>query len=85
MANPNAKPPTSCAAVLWVEQEVDAWIKAKIRGVDWQPAEHDQPNLIRKREVLRRAGFSHFTIWNLERQGKFPCRLRIGEVADAAD
>jgi len=46
--------------------------------------EVDRPRLIRKTEVLRRTGLSHFSIWRLERENRFPKRLRIGEVADVA-
>jgi predicted DNA-binding transcriptional regulator AlpA len=86
MANFQASRPTSQAAVAWVEEDVDDWIKCKIRGVPWSPGgipEH--PTLIRKAEVCRRVGLSHVTIWQMERQGRFPARVPLmGAAADAA-
>jgi CP4-57 regulatory protein AlpA len=84
MTNSKRSPPTDTTAVLYIEQQIDDWIRCQIRGESWQPVEPTQPTFIRKKEVLRRVGLSYFTIWNLERQGRFPKRYRIGEVADAA-
>jgi prophage regulatory protein len=39
--------------------------------------------LIRKSEVLRRVPYSHTTLWRLERAGKFPQRVRLGDQAIA--
>jgi predicted DNA-binding transcriptional regulator AlpA len=86
MANHSAKPPVSCRPAFWIEQEVDAWCHAAIKGVRWTPTgPPEKPNFIRKREVLRRTGLSHFSIWSMEKKGRFPKRVRLGEVADAAD
>jgi prophage regulatory protein len=37
-------------------------------------------NIIRKRRVLERTGFSDTTIWRLEKAGSFPKRLRLTEA-----
>jgi predicted DNA-binding transcriptional regulator AlpA len=94
MANFQSKPPTSQAAVAWVEEQVDDWIRSRIRGIAWSPGPIPQhPRLIRKAEVLRRVGLSHVTIWQLERNGRFPARvlltggdrrLTVEELGDAA-
>jgi len=81
MSNPNAQQPADSRAVFWVQQQVDDWIHAQIRGEDWQPVEPAQPVLIRKREVLRRVGLSYFSVWKMETAGRFPARVRIGHVA----
>jgi predicted DNA-binding transcriptional regulator AlpA len=75
--------------VAWVEAEIDAWIRARIKGAPYQPPPlGEQPVvLIRKPEVLRRTGLSHVGIWRLEKQGKFPKRVQLSdrqEIADAA-
>jgi len=87
MANLSAKPPTEGRAAFWVDQEVTAWCHAVIKGEVWVPADKppERPVLIRKPEVLKRTGLSHFTIWTLERNGRFPKRVRLGEPAEAAD
>jgi predicted DNA-binding transcriptional regulator AlpA len=85
MANPAPKRATDSAPVFWVEQEIDRWIKSKIRGQEWVPAEHDQPTFIRKPQVLRRVGLSYPTVWKLEKFGRFPRRYRLDEVVEPAD
>jgi hypothetical protein len=45
-------PPTDSTAVLYVEQQIDDWIRCQIRGEPWQPVEPTQPTFIRKKEVL---------------------------------
>jgi hypothetical protein len=61
-----------------MEQQVDAWIHARIKGEEWVPPEDvpEHPVLIRRKEVERRTGFSHVHIWRLEKIGKFPRRVR---------
>jgi prophage regulatory protein len=39
--------------------------------------------LIRPREVIQRIGYTPSHIWRLERDGKFPKKVRIGEAAVA--
>jgi prophage regulatory protein len=34
--------------------------------------------VVRKPEVLSRTGLSDVTVWRLEREGKFPKRVRLG-------
>jgi hypothetical protein len=83
---PKRTPPANTSAALYVEQMVDDWIRATIRGEPWVEVQPEQPVFIRKREVLRRVGLSDFTVWHLEQQGRFPRRLhvRAEERADAA-
>jgi len=50
----------------------------KILRKDGEPAAR---SLIRKPEVRRRTGYSDTTIWRLERDGLFPRRVQIGEMA----
>jgi len=72
--------PRHRADVLYIEQQIDAWIIAQIHGRPWVPAEPAQPVFIRRREVLRRCGFSNFKRWKLETDGRFPRGHRIGEL-----
>lgn len=44
----------------------------------------DKPVFIRRREVLRRVGVSHVTIWTWEREGRFPKAIRLNEVGNKA-
>ena len=37
--------------------------------------------LIRKQEVLHRTGYSHTTIWRLEKAGLFPLRVQLSPMA----
>jgi hypothetical protein len=61
----------------WIEQHVDGWILARIKGEEWVPEPvPPQPVLIKRKEVERRTGFSHVHIWRLEKIGKFPRRVR---------
>jgi predicted DNA-binding transcriptional regulator AlpA len=78
MANFQAKRPATTVAVGYVEQAVDDWIKSRIRGVPWTPGPiPEHPRLIRKNEMLRRVGLSYPTVWELEKRGKFPTRIRL--------
>ena len=36
-------------------------------------------NILRTRDVTRVTGLSRTTVWRLERAGKFPSRMRLGE------
>jgi predicted DNA-binding transcriptional regulator AlpA len=74
----------------WIEQHVNEWIISRIKGKPWIQGPMPQyPSIIRKAELLSRIGLSHVRIWQLEREGKFPKRVRLTdraeEVADAAD
>jgi len=77
------------APVGWCQEQVDEWVRAKIKGRQWAPSPMPlYPTIIRKPELLRRVGLSHVTIWKLEREGKFPRRFPLverGEAADAAE
>lgn len=77
--NPNAIAPVDFRPVAWVEAEIENWIRSRIRGLPWVPAKEicDSPRLIRRPEVLRRVGLSYPTIWALERDGKFPPRVKL--------
>jgi predicted DNA-binding transcriptional regulator AlpA len=92
VTNPKPNPLHTTTPVAWVEEEVNAWIRSRIKGVPYQPPPlPERPVLIRKAEVLRRTGLSHPWIWKLEKQGNFPTRVRLGvrptvaEAVDAAD
>jgi predicted DNA-binding transcriptional regulator AlpA len=37
--------------------------------------------IIRKPQVRELTGFSDTTIWRLEKQGRFPRRVRLGEIS----
>jgi hypothetical protein len=84
MSNPHAKPPTDCRRVYYIRQQIDDWCRAQIRREPWVPVEPAQPIFISKREALERVGLSFFSIWKMEREGRFPRRFRLGEMADAA-
>jgi predicted DNA-binding transcriptional regulator AlpA len=71
-------------AVGWIEEDVNAWIRSRIRGVPWvQGPMPRYPTIIRKQELLRRVGLSHVRIWQLEKEGKFPKRVRLTDRAEA--
>jgi hypothetical protein len=71
---------SSSSAVFYIEQQIDDWIRAQINGWPWVPVEPAKPVFIRRREVLRRCGFSNFKRWHLETDGRFPRGYRIGEA-----
>jgi predicted DNA-binding transcriptional regulator AlpA len=71
-------PAEGSQAVYYIEQQIDDWIRAQINGRPWVPVEPAQPVFIRRREVLRRVGFSNFKRWHLETDGRFPRGYRIG-------
>lgn len=48
---------------------------------DTGAARPDGNRIMRERECAHRTGLSRCHRWRLERAGKFPKRLRIGEVA----
>ncbi len=73
---------TACA---YVEQHVDDWIRARIRGEEWAPAPlPEHPVLIRKKEMLRRVGLTDPAVWHLEQRGKFPKRIRLTDAPGEA-
>jgi predicted DNA-binding transcriptional regulator AlpA len=72
-------------AVGWVEEAVNEWIIARIKGQPWTPGPMPRwPTIIRKQELLRRVGLSHVRIWQMERDGKFPKRVRLTDRATEA-
>ena len=40
--------------------------------------------ILRRQEVVRRVGYSAMHLWRLERQGRFPKRLRLGSSSRGA-
>lgn len=43
-----------------------------------QLVDENQERILRKRELLNMIGLSDATVWRMERDGKFPKRLRLG-------
>jgi predicted DNA-binding transcriptional regulator AlpA len=85
MANPSPKPISNTTAVVYCEQQVDDWLRAKVRGEPWRLVVPRQPTFIRRREVVRRVGLTYPTIWKMERDGTFPRPIRLNEISrDAA-
>jgi predicted DNA-binding transcriptional regulator AlpA len=79
------KLPADNSAVLYIEQQIDDWIRAQLNRKPWQPIEPAQPTFIRRAEVLRRVGFSNYKRWVLESSGQFPRGYRIGVLTGAAE
>ena len=78
----NSAPRGDLRRAYYLEADVDAWIRARIRGEKWFPAaEHPEPlRLIPRRETLRRVGLSGVTLWKMERAGLFPRPVRPTET-----
>jgi predicted DNA-binding transcriptional regulator AlpA len=73
-------------AVGWIEEAVNDWIHARIKGQSWVPGPAPRwPTIIRRQELLRRVGLSYVRIWQLEKEGKFPKRVRLTDRAEAQD
>jgi predicted DNA-binding transcriptional regulator AlpA len=75
--------------VAFFEHEISTWIRARVRANTGEPAAAplpvpDHPRLLTVREVEERVGFSRIHIWRLERDGRFPSRVRVSEITDAA-
>ncbi len=75
----------------FLEHEVENWILQRVRVAGGEPVGEPVPapeylRIIPVKEVERRVGFSRVHLWRLERQGKFPSRVRLIDagVADAA-
>lgn len=83
MPNPSPKRIRTTSAALWVAEDVDRWIRLKIKGLPWSPAEVDNPTFIRKPEVMRRVGLSYVTIWYKEKAGEFPKHIHLCDVVDS--
>jgi predicted DNA-binding transcriptional regulator AlpA len=67
--------------VAWDESQVTDFIHCCIKKMPYTAAPlPERPTLIRKREVMRRVGLSYPTIWKMEKQGRFPQRVRIVQV-----
>jgi hypothetical protein len=78
--NPQPKKAHTVSPAFWVEEYVNSWIIARIKNQPWvQPVVPANPTLIRKPEVMRRTGMSNVFLWHMEKDGKFPKRLHIGE------
>lgn len=83
MPNPQPKPAHTVSPAFWVEEYVNSWIIARIKGQPWvAPVVPANPTLIRKPEVLRRTGMSNVFLWTMEKQGKFPKRLHIENLVE---
>jgi predicted DNA-binding transcriptional regulator AlpA len=85
MTTKRKMPAEGSSAVYYIEQQIDDWIVAQINSRPWEPVEPAQPVFIRRREVLRRCGFSNFKRWQLETAGYFPRGYRIGEGQPPAE
>jgi predicted DNA-binding transcriptional regulator AlpA len=85
MANPQPKPAHTVSPCLWIEQQVDDWVRSRIRRQRWIPVEPEKPNFLRKNEVLKRVGLSNPTLWLMEKRGEFPRRLHLKDIADEAE
>jgi len=74
-------PPAETRRCFYSEAEVEAWIHARIRDVEWQPSPTDgairRQRLITRRDMLLRVGLSYPTIWKLEKVGLFPAPVKI--------
>jgi predicted DNA-binding transcriptional regulator AlpA len=78
----------------FLEHEVENWIRRRVRvtSADQVAAPVPVPEHLRiipVKEAERRTGFSRVHLWRLEKQGKFPSRVRLIEAtgrepADAA-
>jgi predicted DNA-binding transcriptional regulator AlpA len=76
----------------FLEHEVENWIRQRVRISNGEPAgapvlPPEYWRIIPVKEVERRVGFTRVHIWRLEKQGKFPSRVRLIDAgtADAAD
>ena len=69
--------------VRFLEHEVTNWIRGKIGGQLLADPEH--PRLITVRETEQRTGLSRVHRWRLEKQGRFPRRVRLGGDEGAGD
>jgi predicted DNA-binding transcriptional regulator AlpA len=74
----------------FLEHEIDAWIWTRVRansdetaGLPLPTPEH--PRIIPMREVEKRTGFTRIHIWRLEKAGRFPRRVRLGDRSEAAN
>ena len=65
---------------VWIEQQVDDWVRAKIKRQPWIAVEPDKPNFVRKEAVMRRVGLSNMHIWRLEQRGEFPKRMHLENI-----
>lgn len=68
----------------FLDHEVENWIRQRVRVnsgevVAAPVAVPDPLCLIPVREVERRTGFTRVHIWRLEKQGKFPSRVRLAD------
>jgi predicted DNA-binding transcriptional regulator AlpA len=75
----------------FLEHEVENWIRKRVRVSTGEPAGEPIPppphlTIIPPKEAARRVGFTRVHLWRLEKQGKFPSRVRLidAEVPDDA-
>jgi predicted DNA-binding transcriptional regulator AlpA len=74
--------------VAFYEHEISNWIRGRVRANTGEPAAAplpvpDHPRLLTVREVEERVGFNRIHIWRLEREGRFPSRVRVTDNAAA--
>jgi predicted DNA-binding transcriptional regulator AlpA len=74
----------------FIEHEIDSWIRRRVRVSNGEPVAEPVPaseflRIISVQEVVRRVGFSRVHIWRLEKQGKFPSRVRLIDAPMADD
>jgi predicted DNA-binding transcriptional regulator AlpA len=72
----------------WDDRLVTDWILNRIRrsnNATPRPESDTPPRIIRWAEVHTRTGLSRTAIWRLERDGKFPPRIRLFDDATAGD
>jgi len=66
----------------YVEAEVDRWLRERVRAASGRPIAEQAPepthiSIITVKEVQRRTGLSRMTLWRMERDGRFPERVRL--------
>lgn len=77
-------PPAFTTAAGYLESEVSAWIHCRVRGEEWAPGPvPEHPRLIRLKEAQERTGLSNFSLWTLEKRGRFPGRIKLTLPAPA--
>jgi predicted DNA-binding transcriptional regulator AlpA len=69
----------------YLEHEVEGFIRSRLRAAGGAAAAPLPPpahtRIISVKETERRVGFSRVHLWRLEKDGKFPGRVRLNEGA----
>jgi predicted DNA-binding transcriptional regulator AlpA len=71
----------------FLEHEIANWIRARVRADTGEPVgtplpEPENLRIISVNETASRVGFSRVQIWRLEKQGRFPRRVRVLDAAE---